>query len=60
MKAAYFLGCNVALRTFEYDAAVRRVAEKLGIELVDSDGLEHSHEFNLNGIKTIVALERIS
>lgn len=37
MKAAYFLGCNVALRTFEYDAAVRRVAEKLGIELVDSD-----------------------
>lgn len=37
MKAAYFLGCNVALRTYEYDAAVRRVAEKLGIELLDSD-----------------------
>jgi heterodisulfide reductase subunit B len=37
MKAAYFLGCNVSLRTFEYDAAVRRIAEKLGIELVDSD-----------------------
>jgi heterodisulfide reductase subunit B len=37
MKAAYFLGCNVSLRTYEYDAAVRRVAEKLGIELVDSD-----------------------
>jgi heterodisulfide reductase subunit B len=37
MKAAYFLGCNVALRTYEYDAATRRVAEKLGIELVDSD-----------------------
>jgi heterodisulfide reductase subunit B len=37
MKAAYFLGCNVALRTYEYDAAVRRVAENLGIELVDSD-----------------------
>jgi heterodisulfide reductase subunit B len=36
MKAAYFLGCNVSIRTFEYDAAVRRVAEKLGIELVDS------------------------
>lgn len=36
MKAAYFLGCNVALRTYEYDAAVRRVSEKLGIELVDS------------------------
>jgi heterodisulfide reductase subunit B len=36
MKAAYFLGCNVALRTYEYDAAVRRVAEKLGIELIDS------------------------
>ncbi len=36
MKAAYFLGCNVSLRTYEYDAAVRRVAEKLGIELVDS------------------------
>jgi heterodisulfide reductase subunit B len=37
MKAAYFLGCNVALRTYEYDAATRRVAEKLGIELLDSD-----------------------
>jgi heterodisulfide reductase subunit B len=37
MKAAYFLGCNVSLRTYEYDAAVRRVAEKLGIELVDSN-----------------------
>jgi heterodisulfide reductase subunit B len=37
MRAAYFLGCNVALRTYEYDAAVRRVAENLGIELVDSD-----------------------
>jgi heterodisulfide reductase subunit B len=37
MKAAYFLGCNVALRTYEYDAAVRRVAEKLGIDLLDSD-----------------------
>lgn len=37
MKAAYFLGCNVALRTYEYDAAVRRVAEKLGLELLDSD-----------------------
>jgi heterodisulfide reductase subunit B len=37
MKAAYFLGCNVALRTYEYDAATRRVAEKLDIELVDSD-----------------------
>ena len=35
VKAAYFLGCNAALRTLEYDAAVRRVAEKLGIELVD-------------------------
>jgi heterodisulfide reductase subunit B len=37
MKAAYFLGCNVALRTYEYDAATRRVAEKLDIELMDSD-----------------------
>lgn len=37
MRAAYFLGCNVALRTYEYDAAVRRVAENLGIELIDSD-----------------------
>lgn len=37
MKAAYFLGCNVALRTYEYDAAVRRIAEKLDIELIDSD-----------------------
>ena len=37
MKAAYFLGCNVSLRTYEYDAAVRRVAEKLGIELIDSN-----------------------
>jgi heterodisulfide reductase subunit B len=36
MKVAYFLGCNSALRTMEYDAAVRRVGEKLGIEFVDS------------------------
>ncbi|UCE37311.1 MAG: hypothetical protein JSW00_17845 [Thermoplasmata archaeon] len=36
MKVAYFLGCNVALRTYEYDAAVRRIAEKFGIELMDS------------------------
>lgn len=36
MKVAYFLGCNTALRTYEYDAAVRRVCEKVGVELVDS------------------------
>ncbi len=36
MKAAYFLGCNVALRTYEYDAAVRRVAQKFDLKLMDS------------------------
>lgn len=37
MKAAYFIGCNVSIRTYEYDAAVRRICEKVGIELIDSD-----------------------
>ena len=34
--------------------------ETLATELSDIDGLEYSQEFNLNGVKTIVALQKIS
>ncbi|MEE9552747.1 MAG: isoleucine--tRNA ligase [candidate division Zixibacteria bacterium] len=34
--------------------------ETLAVELIDIDGLKHTQEFNLNGVKTIVALEKIS
>ncbi|UCH87880.1 MAG: CoB--CoM heterodisulfide reductase subunit B [Thermoplasmata archaeon] len=37
MKAAAFLGCNVSIRRFEYEAAARAVAKKLDIEFVDSN-----------------------
>jgi heterodisulfide reductase subunit B len=36
MKVAYFIGCNTALRTIEYDGAARKICEKLGVELVES------------------------
>ncbi|MHA1145278.1 MAG: CoB--CoM heterodisulfide reductase iron-sulfur subunit B family protein [Candidatus Helarchaeota archaeon] len=38
MDYAYFLGCTVPARTNQYDAATRKVAEKLGIGLNDIEG----------------------
>jgi heterodisulfide reductase subunit B len=35
MRFALFLGCNVPTQTFNYEAAVRRVADHFNIELVD-------------------------
>ncbi|MHA1298932.1 MAG: CoB--CoM heterodisulfide reductase iron-sulfur subunit B family protein [Candidatus Helarchaeota archaeon] len=38
MKYAYYLGCTVPSRVNQYDAAVRKSSERLGIELVDIEG----------------------
>jgi len=38
MKVALFLGCTVPVRAQNYEASARRVAERLGIELVDVEG----------------------
>lgn len=38
MKVAFFLGCTVPVRAQNYELSARRIAEKLGIELVDIDG----------------------
>lgn len=38
MKAALFLGCTVPVRAQNYELSARKVAEKLGLELVDLDG----------------------
>ena len=35
MKYAFFLGCTIPARSRNYELSARRVAEKLGIELVD-------------------------
>ena len=35
MKFAFFLGCTTPVRVMQYEAASRKVAAKLGIELVD-------------------------
>lgn len=35
LKFAFFLGCTTPTRVMQYEAATRKVAEKLGIELVD-------------------------
>ncbi len=37
MKYALFLGCTVPIRNMNYELASRKVAGRLGIELVDSD-----------------------
>jgi heterodisulfide reductase subunit B2 len=37
MKYALFLGCTVPVRNMNYEISSRKVAEKLGIEFVDSD-----------------------
>ncbi len=38
MKAAFFLGCTIPVRAQNYEMATRRVAEALGVELVDLPG----------------------
>ena len=37
-KYALYLGCTVPVRALNYEMAARKVAERLGIELVDVDG----------------------
>ncbi|MBC7261430.1 MAG: CoB--CoM heterodisulfide reductase subunit B, partial [Chloroflexi bacterium] len=37
MRYALFLGCTVPVRNMNYEIASRKVAERLGIELVDND-----------------------
>ena len=37
MKYALFLGCTIPARARNYELSARRVAEKLGIELVDME-----------------------
>jgi len=37
MKAGVFLGCNVSIRRFEYEASARAICKKLDVELVDSN-----------------------
>lgn len=39
MKLALFLGCTVPVRAMNYELAARRTAERLGLELVDLEGL---------------------
>ena len=42
MKYAFFPGCLSPSRIPSYELATRRVAEKLGIELVDLEGANSS------------------
>jgi heterodisulfide reductase subunit B len=35
MKYAFFLGCTIPARSVNYEVSTRKIAEKLGIELVD-------------------------
>lgn len=37
-RYAFYLGCTVPVRAMNYEMAARKVAERLGIELVDVDG----------------------
>ena len=37
-RYAFYLGCTVPVRGMNYEMAARKVAERLGIELVDVDG----------------------
>jgi len=39
MRALIYLGCTVPVRNLNYEASARKVAEKLGVELVDDDQL---------------------
>ena len=38
MKYAYFIGCHIPAYVSNYDLAARKIAEKLGIELVNLEG----------------------
>jgi len=38
MRYAFFVGCTTLARLWGYEASTRRVAEKLGVELVDMPG----------------------
>jgi heterodisulfide reductase subunit B len=40
MKYAFFLGCTVPVRNLNYELASRRVAERLGLELVDLEAFQ--------------------
>ena len=40
MKYAFFLGCTVPVRNLNYELASRRVAERLGLELVDLEDFQ--------------------
>ncbi len=35
MKLAFFLGCNVPTQAFNYEAAVRKIADEFEVELID-------------------------
>ena len=38
MRHAFFVGCTVLARLWGYEISTRRVAERLGVELVDMPG----------------------
>ena len=50
MKYAYYLGCTVPARVNQYDAAVRKSSEKLGIELIDIEGAGCCGPVNIKSI----------
>lgn len=55
MKAAFFLGCTVPVRNLNYEASSRKVAERLGLELVDEPEFQCCG-FPLKGLSTEDAL----
>jgi len=67
MKYALFLGCTVPVRNINYELASRKVAERLGIEFVDSDaftccgypmkGVDHRAALLMSAQNLIVAEE---
>src|SRR3990170_6932633 len=48
MKVALFLGCNVPTQAFNYEAAVRKVAERFNVELIDIPDFGCCGEFTEN------------
>jgi len=48
MKLALFLGCNVPTQAFNYEAAVRKVAERFNVELIDVPDFGCCGEFTEN------------
>lgn len=66
MEYALFLGCTVPARARNYELSTRRVAEALGIELVDLDGFVccgfpiksvHYESFLLTAAKNLILAE---